>query len=145
MNKVLMISLLCLSSCIGIVQKDMPSDDEAVINFQQNRQEFKRFEDLVLSSSHNEHNDTIASLLSRTNCQSVWKDRNGKIIVTYYEGGGPLAGIELYYLYMKNYQNSYGDSIPPTSNLIDEVYKDPIQGSKIKSLGSGWYLGLSVE
>lgn len=39
----------------------------------------------------------------------------------------------------------YGDSIPPTSNLIDEVYKDPIQGSKIKSLGSGWYLGLSVE
>lgn len=44
----------------------------------------------------------------------------------------------------KYHQDSYGDSIPPTSNLIDEVYKDSIQGSKIKSLGSGWYLGLSV-
>lgn len=137
--------IVCLNSCVGIVQKRMPTDDDAVMNFNQNKEDFQQLKELVLSDSNYKDNDTAISLLSRINCINVFKDRNGKIIVTYYEGGGPLAGIELYYLYMQNYQSSYGDSISHTSKLVDEVYRDPIQGSKIKSLDSGWYLGLSVE
>lgn len=145
MRKSLILFLLYFSSCVGIVQRNMPTENEAIMNFHKNREEFQRLEKLVLSDDSYEDNDTILSLLSRTNCISVFKDRNNKIIVTYYEGGGVLAGVELFYLYMQDYQDSYGDSISHTLNLVNEVYRDPIQGSKIKSLGSGWYLGLSVE
>lgn len=123
----------------------MPTDEEAATNFYKNKEDFQQLKELVLSDPNYKGNDTVIRLLSQTNCINIFKDRNGKIIVTYYEGGGVLASIELYYLYMQNYQNSYGDSISLASKLIDEVYRDPIQGSKVKSLGSGWYLGLSVE
>lgn len=137
--------LLLLTSCWGPTSRDLPSDQEAIDHFKQHKELFEQIKYLALATSEYKSDQIIQKLLREADCKDIRVDRSKRIVVTYFTGGTILAGSTLDYIYMDPFYNWYGDSIHPHEDLRTEVYKSPLHEGKVKSLGGGWYLCLSVE
>lgn len=92
--------MVCLSSCFGKTSQDLPSDEEAIENFRKHRQKLEQIRELVLSNLKYELSERLDDLLEESNCTSVSKRREGRVFITYFEGGTMLAGSEMAYIYM---------------------------------------------
>lgn len=134
--------IICLSSCFGKTSRDLPRIEEAIENFQKHRQKLEQIRDLVLSNSKYELSGELEDLLEESNCQKVTKHGNDVVLITYFHGGTILSSSYLYYMYMEPFYPSYGDTIPIFLNLREEEYRKKLKGNKLKSLGGGWYLRL---
>lgn len=137
--------IICLSSCFGKTSKDLPTDQEAIENFLKHKETLEQIRILVLSDPNYQRNEKLEDLLEESNCSKALKRRGGRVLITYFSGGTILSSSELFYIYMEPFYSGYGDTIPISLPLRTEVYKEKLKDSKLKSLGGGWYLCLMVE
>lgn len=142
---ILLLLIASLSSCFGKTSRDLPRDEEAVENFRKHRQTLEQIKDLVLSDPKYEESNELEDLLEESNCSRVSRRRGDRVLITYFEGGTILSSSELLYIYMEPFHSGYGDTIPMSLSLKEEVYKEKLKDSKLKPLGGGWYLCLNVE
>ena len=146
MRQSLALLLLLLSaSCWGPTSKDRPSDEEAIEHFKEHELQFEQLKDLVYSTRDPKSDPAIQRLLKEADCKSIQLGLSKQIVISYFSGGTILAASSLDYIYMDPFCKEYGDSIAPSQDLQEEVYKSPLRKEKVKPIGAGWYLRLSVD